>query len=95
MKNVATIKKLEPGKWQLRLKYIDKITKKPHYLMRRYKTKAEAQAAELQIIDEINNQQNIYDKISLVEFIDKWLLEQKLNKVADNTYRTYRYSLEK
>jgi integrase len=89
-----SVRKLSPGVVELRIKYKDKISKKYHFINRRYKTIAEANAAELDLKRKIKEGQDINTDLPLVDFIEQWLKDVKLGKVAKNTYRIHQRNLQ-
>lgn len=95
-KSMANYKRLSPGNWRFRFKYVDKLTQKEHEVKRSgFRTRPEAVEECEKMQQEIRDGYSISDSIGLVKFITYWLENIKKSEVAKNTYKTHLNSLNK
>lgn len=93
---MANFKKLGPGNWRYRFKYVDKITQEEHEVKRSgWHTRPEAVIACEAMKQQIKEGYSISNKTTLVTFVDYFVEKIKKREVAKNTYKTHRNSLDK
>lgn len=81
-------------KWEYRIRFTDPFTEKPtERSIRGFRTKTEARTAAKARIKKL--EKGVIDKnVKLKDYLDFWLREYKLNKVAKNSYKSLKNSVE-
>ncbi|WP_437831694.1 tyrosine-type recombinase/integrase [Niallia taxi] len=92
---MASFKRISPGNWSFRYKYIDKISGKQREVKRRgFQSKPLAEMAYEELKRSIQLGFDSAPNETLAEFLEYWLKEYKEGKIAKNTFRLHERNIK-
>ncbi|UTR04689.1 site-specific integrase [Alkalihalobacillus sp. LMS6] len=85
---MANFKKVAPNNWRYRHKYTDVFTGEQKELKKQgFKSKPEAVAHFTKALEELESGMNVQKDLTVVDYVNKWYEEYRVNKVSKNSYR--------